>query len=38
VSLLQPEQINLVDEPGIIRTQVESTIDQEMVAVAWDVL
>jgi hypothetical protein len=36
--LLQPEQRNVVDESGMIRTQMGSTIDQEMVAVAWDAL
>jgi hypothetical protein len=36
--LLQPEQRNVVDESGMIRTQMGSTIDQKMVAVAWDAL
>jgi hypothetical protein len=34
--LLQREQRILVDESGMIRTQMGSTIDQKMVAVAWD--
>jgi hypothetical protein len=38
VPLLQPEQRNLVDESGKIKTQMGKTIDQEMVAVAWDAL
>jgi hypothetical protein len=33
-----PEQRTLVDESGMIRTQMGSTIDQKMVAVAWDAL
>jgi hypothetical protein len=36
--LLQPEQITLLDESGKIGTQMGSTIDQKMVAVAWDAL
>jgi hypothetical protein len=36
--LLQPEQGTLVDESGVITTQMESTIDQKMIAVAWDAL
>jgi hypothetical protein len=36
VPLLQPEQGTLADEAGMIRTQMESTIDKKMVAVAWD--
>jgi hypothetical protein len=36
--LLQPEQRTLLDESGKIGTQMGSTIDQKMVAVAWDAL
>jgi hypothetical protein len=36
--LLQPEQRTLVDKSGMIRAQMGSTIDQKMVAVAWDAL
>jgi hypothetical protein len=36
--LLQPEQRTLVDKSGMIRVQMGSTIDQKMVAVAWDAL
>jgi hypothetical protein len=36
--LLKPKQLTLVDESGIIRNQMESTIDQKLVAVAWDAL
>jgi hypothetical protein len=36
--MLQPEQRTLVDELGMIRTQMGSTVDQNLVAVAWDVL
>jgi hypothetical protein len=36
--LLQPEQRTLVDESGMIRTQMGITIDQKMVAVAWNAL
>jgi hypothetical protein len=36
MSLLQPEQRILVDESEIIRTQIRSTIDQKIVAAAWD--
>jgi hypothetical protein len=32
--LLQPEQRTLVDESGMVRTQMGSTIDQKMVAAA----
>jgi hypothetical protein len=32
------EQRTLVDESGMIRTQMGSTIDQKMVAVAWGTL
>jgi hypothetical protein len=38
VSLLHPEQRILVDESGMIITEMGSTIDQKMVAVAWDAL
>jgi hypothetical protein len=38
VSLLQPEQRTLVDESGKFRTLIGSTIEQKMVAVAWDAL
>jgi hypothetical protein len=38
VTLLQQEQRTLVDESGIIRTQMGNTIDQKMVVVAWDIL
>jgi hypothetical protein len=38
VFLLQPEQRSLVDEPGMIRTQVGSKIYQKMTAVARDAL
>jgi hypothetical protein len=36
--MLQPEHRILVDGLGMIRTQVGSTIDQKMVAVAWEAL
>jgi hypothetical protein len=36
LSLLQPEQRSLVDEPGMIRTQVGSKTYQKMAAVARD--
>jgi hypothetical protein len=36
--LLHPEQRTLVDESGIIRTQMKITGDQKIVAVAWEVL
>jgi hypothetical protein len=36
--LLQQEQRNVVDELRIIRSQIQSTIDQKMVAVARDAL
>jgi hypothetical protein len=36
--LLQTEQGTLVDESGMIRTQLGSTVDQKMIAVAWDAL
>jgi hypothetical protein len=36
--LLQPEQRSLVDESGMVRTQMGSTVDQKVVAVAWDAL
>jgi hypothetical protein len=38
MSLLQPEQETLVDDSGIIKTQMGSTIYKKMVAVAWDTL
>jgi hypothetical protein len=38
MSLLQLEQRTLRDEFGMIITQLGSTIDQKMVAVAWDAL
>jgi hypothetical protein len=38
LSLLQPEQKSLVDELGMIRTQMESTIYHKIVAVVWDAL
>jgi hypothetical protein len=37
-SVLQPEQRTVEDKSGMIRTQVGSTIDQEIVTVAWDAL
>jgi hypothetical protein len=36
--MLQPQHRTLVDESGIIITQVGSRIDKKMVAVAWDAL
>jgi hypothetical protein len=36
--LLKPQQITWVDESGIIRTEMGSTIDQKMDAVTWDAL
>jgi hypothetical protein len=36
--LLQPDHATLVDESGIIRTQMGSRTDQKMVAVTWDSL
>jgi hypothetical protein len=36
--LLQQEQRTVVDESGIIRTEMGSTVDQKMVAAAWDAL
>jgi hypothetical protein len=38
VCLLQPEQRTLVDELGMIRTEMESTVDKKMVAIAWAAL
>jgi hypothetical protein len=38
VCVLKPEQTTLVDGSGMIRTQMESTIDQKMVIVGWDAL
>jgi hypothetical protein len=38
VSLLQPEQGAVVDEKGMIKTQLGSMIDQKIVTVAWDAL
>jgi hypothetical protein len=38
ISHLQPEQRNLLDESTMIRTQMGDTIDQKMVAAAWDAL
>jgi hypothetical protein len=38
VSLLQPEQKTVVDESGMIRTHMGSTVDQKMVAIEWDAL
>jgi hypothetical protein len=38
VRLLQPGQRIAVDESGMIRTQMKSTVDQKMVVVAWDAL
>jgi hypothetical protein len=38
MSLLQPEQRTLMDESGMITTQMGSTVDQKMVAVAWGAL
>jgi hypothetical protein len=38
VYLLNPEQRTVVDELGMIRTQMGSGIDQRIVAVAWDAL
>jgi hypothetical protein len=37
-SLQQPEQTTLVDESGMIKTQMSSTIHQKIVAVVWDTL
>jgi hypothetical protein len=34
--MLLPEQRTLVDESGMIRTKMGITIEQRMVAVAWD--
>jgi hypothetical protein len=36
--MLQPEYRTLVDESGMIRSQVGSAIHEKMVAVAWDAL
>jgi hypothetical protein len=36
--LLQPEQRTLVDESGLIKTQMGSTVNQKMVIVAWGAL
>jgi hypothetical protein len=36
--LLQSEERTLMDESGMNRTQMGSTIDQKMVIVAWDAL
>jgi hypothetical protein len=38
MSLLQPKQKTPVDESGMIRTEMGSTVDQKVVAVAWDAL
>jgi hypothetical protein len=38
VCVLQPEQRMLVDELGMIRTEMGSTVDKKMVAVAWGAL
>jgi hypothetical protein len=38
MSLLQTEQITLVDESEMIMTQEERNIDQKMIAVACDAL
>jgi len=38
VSLRQPQQRALVDEPLMIRTQMGSTTDRKMVVTAWDAL
>jgi hypothetical protein len=32
---MEPERRTLVDESGMIRTQMESATDQKTVAVAW---
>jgi hypothetical protein len=38
MSLQQSEQKTLLDELGMIRTQIKSTVDQKMAEVAWDAL
>jgi hypothetical protein len=38
MSLLQPKQRTQVDESGMIRTEMGSTVDQKVIAVAWDAL
>jgi hypothetical protein len=38
VCLLHPEQKTVVDKSGMIGTQMGSTVDQKMVAFAWDAL
>jgi hypothetical protein len=38
VSLLQLQQRTLVDETGMIRTEMGNIIEEKMVAAAWDAL